>query len=118
MLDEVVFDHSGICKLRFAKCVRTDCKHRSRLKNFPNLRQSGVTEHEWKHFSREQLNGWSDEKLAAARQYADPLHDSSVMVVQCGQVVGGWGETAKKIATFSVRKKNDSQSSAGAFPAL
>lgn len=60
--------------------------------------------HEWRHLSREQFNGWSAQKLAGARQYADSLHDSSVMVVQCGQVVDEWGETTKKITTFSVRK--------------
>jgi CubicO group peptidase (beta-lactamase class C family) len=60
--------------------------------------------HEWKHFSREHLHGWSLPKLNVARQYANSLHDSSVMVVHCGRVVDEWGETGKKITTFSVRK--------------
>jgi CubicO group peptidase (beta-lactamase class C family) len=60
--------------------------------------------HAWKHSSNDHLQAWSLPKLAAARQYADSVHDSSFLVVQCGRVVDEWGETGKKITTFSVRK--------------
>ena len=59
--------------------------------------------HGWKH-SRGHLGGWSSPKLAEARQFADSIHDSSVVIVQCGRVVDEWGETSKKLTTFSVRK--------------
>jgi CubicO group peptidase (beta-lactamase class C family) len=48
--------------------------------------------------------GWSKERLGQARQFADSLHDSSVMIVQCGRVVDEWGDTSQKLTTFSVRK--------------
>ena len=60
--------------------------------------------HEWKQASRDGMKGWSRAGLAAAQSYADSLHDSSVMVVQCGRVVDAWGDTDKKLTTFSVRK--------------
>ncbi len=49
-------------------------------------------------------DGWSLQKLAVAREYADSLHDSSVVIVQCGRVVDEWGDPGKKLTTFSVRK--------------
>jgi CubicO group peptidase (beta-lactamase class C family) len=50
--------------------------------------------------------GWSKEKLAAVRQYAnsDSIHTSAVMIVQGGQVVDQWGDVDKKIDAYSVRK--------------
>ena len=60
--------------------------------------------HEWKHFSRKGLHRWSLPKLNMARHYADSVHDSSAMVVHCGRIVDEWGETSRKITTFSVRK--------------
>jgi CubicO group peptidase (beta-lactamase class C family) len=48
--------------------------------------------------------GWSQEGLARARQFADSLHDSSVIIVQCGRVIDAWGDTTQKLTTFSVRK--------------
>jgi CubicO group peptidase (beta-lactamase class C family) len=60
--------------------------------------------HEWKPASQESRKGWSKSALDAAQAYADGLHDTSVMVVQCGRVVDEWGDTAKKLTTFSVRK--------------
>jgi CubicO group peptidase (beta-lactamase class C family) len=56
--------------------------------------------HEWKKETKD----WSQQALATANTYADSLHDSSVMVVQCGHVVDQWGDTSKKLTTFSVRK--------------
>ena len=69
-----------------------------------NCAQTAFPGHEWKHLSQEHLNGWSSPNLAAADRYADSVHDSSFMLVQCGRVVDAWGETDKKMTTFSVRK--------------
>jgi CubicO group peptidase (beta-lactamase class C family) len=58
----------------------------------------------WAEDTSQQKAHWSPEKLALARQYADSIHSQSVMVVQNGRVVDEWGDTARKIAVFSVRK--------------
>jgi CubicO group peptidase (beta-lactamase class C family) len=47
---------------------------------------------------------WSQEKLAAAKQYADSIHSDSVMIIQHGKVVDEWGDVDKKLTTFSARK--------------
>jgi hypothetical protein len=57
---------------------------------------------EWKRKGKSE--GWSESKLVAAEQYAGSLHDESMMIVQCGRVVDEWGDTSKKLTTFSVRK--------------
>jgi CubicO group peptidase (beta-lactamase class C family) len=50
--------------------------------------------------------GWSKEKLAAARKYAesDAIHSSALMVVRGGKVIDQWGDIDKKIDSYSVRK--------------
>ena len=60
----------------------------------------------WNRISSLQAAGWSEQKLAAARNYAasDSIHSSAVMVVQGGEVVDQWGDIDKKIDSYSVRK--------------
>jgi len=58
----------------------------------------------WKRDDKGKSDGWSESKLVAAEQYAGSLHDESMMIVQCGRVVDEWGDTSKKLTTFSVRK--------------
>src|SRR5579859_1359436 len=50
--------------------------------------------------------GWSQEKLAAARAYADAdsIHTSAVMIIQGGKVVDQWGDFDQKIDCYSIRK--------------
>lgn len=48
--------------------------------------------------------GWSQGKLALARQYGDAIRSSAVMIVQGGQIVEAWGDVDKKISSYSVRK--------------
>ena len=48
--------------------------------------------------------GWSREKLTAARDYSATIHSSSVMIVEHGVVIDAWGDVAKKISSYSVRK--------------
>lgn len=59
---------------------------------------------EWKEDRAMREARWSDEKLRAAGQYADSLHDESMMIVQCGRLIDTWGDTSEKLTTFSVRK--------------
>ena len=59
---------------------------------------------DWSRISAAEQTQWSVHKLSLARQYADSIHSSSVMIVQSGRVVDEWGDTRKKITSFSVRK--------------
>jgi CubicO group peptidase (beta-lactamase class C family) len=58
----------------------------------------------WQHASSFESAAWSKEKLAAAREYADSIHSSAVMIVQGDKVVDEWGDIDKKISSYSVRK--------------
>jgi len=66
--------------------------------------KSSFPGHDWKQIPREKLEGWWLAGLATAHQYADSLHDASLMIVQCGRLVDEWGDLSKKITTFSIRK--------------
>jgi CubicO group peptidase (beta-lactamase class C family) len=48
--------------------------------------------------------GWSREKLNSARDYSASIHSSSVMILEHGVVIDEWGDVAKKISSYSVRK--------------
>src|SRR5713226_2219881 len=41
----------------------------------------------WNYAAAPEDAGWSSEKLAVARQYADSIHSSAVMIVQGGKIV-------------------------------
>jgi CubicO group peptidase (beta-lactamase class C family) len=60
----------------------------------------------WRQIPSLEKAGWSKEKLAAAREYAnaDSIHYSAVMIVQSGEVVDQWGDIDTKIDAYSVRK--------------
>jgi CubicO group peptidase (beta-lactamase class C family) len=60
----------------------------------------------WTHIASLKEAGWSQEKLAAARAYADAdsIHTSAVMIVQGGKVVDQWGDINQKIDCYSIRK--------------
>ena len=49
-------------------------------------------------------SGWSSQRLAAAKAYADTIQTSAVMIVRGGEVVDQWGDFDKKITSYSVRK--------------
>jgi CubicO group peptidase (beta-lactamase class C family) len=58
----------------------------------------------WQTASSPESLGWSKEKLAQARQYAESIHSSAVMIVQHGVVIDQWGDIDKKINGYSIRK--------------
>jgi hypothetical protein len=58
----------------------------------------------WQQVSSLERVAWSKEKLGVAREYADSIHSSAVMIVQGGDVVDQWGDIDKKISSYSVRK--------------
>jgi hypothetical protein len=45
--------------------------------------------------------GWSPFKLKAAKDYAEKIGSSAVMVVQDGRVIASWGALKKKCARAS-----------------
>jgi CubicO group peptidase (beta-lactamase class C family) len=49
-------------------------------------------------------SGWSEPGLAEAKQLADRMHATGVMIVHRGAVVGEWGDTQKRTELASVRK--------------
>jgi CubicO group peptidase (beta-lactamase class C family) len=58
----------------------------------------------WSPATPAEESHWSQEKLAAAKQYADSIHSDSVMIIQHGKVIDQWGDVDKKLTTFSARK--------------
>ena len=60
----------------------------------------------WGQISSLEKAGWSKEKLAAAREYAqtDSIHTPAVIIVQGGEVVDEWGDFDQKLDSYSVRK--------------
>jgi CubicO group peptidase (beta-lactamase class C family) len=60
----------------------------------------------WQRITTPEKAGWSKDRLAAARQFAetDSIHTSAVMIIQGGEVVDQWGDFDKKIDAYSVRK--------------
>jgi CubicO group peptidase (beta-lactamase class C family) len=60
----------------------------------------------WQDVPSLEKAGWSKERLAAARAYADSdsIHTSAVMIVRGGEVVDQWGDFDKKIDSYSIRK--------------
>jgi len=70
----------------------------------PNRSSERFPGRRWEYIARDEQKQWSAEKLAIAKQYSESLHDSSVVIEQGGRLVAEWGDPAKKITTFSVRK--------------
>jgi CubicO group peptidase (beta-lactamase class C family) len=58
----------------------------------------------WKVADPAEVAGWSSEKLAVARQFAQQAGSDAVMVVDDGVVVAEWGDTAKRLNIYSMRK--------------
>jgi CubicO group peptidase (beta-lactamase class C family) len=48
--------------------------------------------------------GWSSEKLAVAQQFAEQAGSDAVIVVDDGIVVAEWGDMAKRLNIYSMRK--------------
>jgi CubicO group peptidase (beta-lactamase class C family) len=53
---------------------------------------------------RPEDRGWSSDKLAAAKAYADSIDTAAVIVVDDGVIISQWGETATKFKVHSIRK--------------
>src|ERR1700730_8455452 len=58
----------------------------------------------WTQVKRPEDRGWSSDKLAAAKAYADSIDTAAVIIVDDGVIVSQWGETATKFNVHSIRK--------------
>ena len=58
----------------------------------------------WKQLAKPEDRGWSTERLAAAKAYADSLDTAAVIVVDDGIIVSQWGATATQFNVHSIRK--------------
>jgi CubicO group peptidase (beta-lactamase class C family) len=70
-------------------------------------RGAGPNEYPGKHWTqaaKPEDRGWSSEKLAAAKAYADSIDTAAVVIVDDGVIVSQWGETATKFNVHSIRK--------------
>jgi CubicO group peptidase (beta-lactamase class C family) len=59
---------------------------------------------EWTWASSPERLGWSSEKLALARAFAERIGSAAVMIVDNGVVVDGWGDLAYRYPCHSMRK--------------
>jgi CubicO group peptidase (beta-lactamase class C family) len=59
---------------------------------------------QWNQLAKPEDRGWSSEKLATAKAYADSLDTAAVIVVDDGIIVSQWGATATKFNVHSIRK--------------
>jgi CubicO group peptidase (beta-lactamase class C family) len=67
------------------------------------LAQQGLPGADWDRLPPAK-SGWSEAGLADARQLADRMHATGVMIVHHGAVVGEWGDTQRRTELASVRK--------------
>ena len=58
----------------------------------------------WSRAARPEMLGWSSAALARAREQADGLGTSAVVLVENGVIVDGWGDLAKPYQSRSMRK--------------
>jgi CubicO group peptidase (beta-lactamase class C family) len=58
----------------------------------------------WRQLASSQSAGWSPEKLAEARAFAEKIGSAAVMAVDDGHVVAAWGDVARRFELHSVRK--------------
>jgi CubicO group peptidase (beta-lactamase class C family) len=58
----------------------------------------------WEVTGPAERSGWSEEKLASARQYSKSIGSAAVMIVQGGRVIDEWGDVDKKLVCYSMRK--------------
>lgn len=58
----------------------------------------------WRLLGKPEERGWSSQKLAAAKAYADSLDTAALMIIDNGVLVWQWGETSKRFNVHSIRK--------------
>jgi CubicO group peptidase (beta-lactamase class C family) len=65
---------------------------------------AGVPGATWKIATPPEDSGWSSEKLEAAKRFAEQLGSDAVVIVDDGVAVAQWGDPAKRLSIYSMRK--------------
>jgi CubicO group peptidase (beta-lactamase class C family) len=58
----------------------------------------------WRQLAAPEKAGWSVEKLAEARAFAEKIGSDAVMAVHAGRVVAAWGDVSRRFELYSTRK--------------
>lgn len=58
----------------------------------------------WRQISAPEKAGWSLEKLAEARTFAEKIGSAAVMAIHDGRVAAAWGDVSRRFELHSVRK--------------
>jgi len=58
----------------------------------------------WRQLASPDKAGWSIEKLAEARAFAEKIGSDAVMAVQAGRVIAAWGDVSRRFELYSARK--------------
>ncbi len=69
-----------------------------------NPRTAYFPDQKWSKLASPELANWSIVKLELARQYAEEIHSSTVVVVDNGVIVADWGEVTSRYRLHSLRK--------------
>jgi len=70
----------------------------------PGSTHHAYTGQHWSQVTQPEDKGWSSERLAAAKTYADTLDTAAVMIVDDGVIIYQWGQTTTKFNIHSIRK--------------
>ncbi len=68
------------------------------------LSGSGPSPEAWRQLAAPEKAGWSLEKLAEARAFAEKIGSDAVMAVDDGLVVAAWGDVSRRFELYSARK--------------
>ena len=58
----------------------------------------------WMQYTTPEEAGWSSDKLAFAKSFADSIGSAAFMIIEDGKIVKQWGETERRFMCHSVRK--------------
>src|SRR5215472_10824083 len=59
---------------------------------------------QWTQDAKPEDRGWSSDRLAAAKAYADSIDTAAVVIVDDGVIVSQWGAITTKFKVHSIRK--------------
>ena len=78
-------------------------RHYRRVKK-PSRESAACPGPSWELITAPEAVGWSSQKLARAKAYADFIDTAAVMVIVDGRVVCQWGDISAKFMMHSMRK--------------
>lgn len=76
-------------------------QHSSQISCYPYAFDSTS---QWRQYAEPDAAGWSSAALEEAREYAEEIGSTSVIVVEGGRVILAWGDVTVRHNVFSIRK--------------